>query len=40
MEQLLIIEDDIGLNQGIRNTLKADNHQIITSPALKIASLK
>ena len=29
MEQLLIIEDDIGLNQGLSKALKADNRQII-----------
>ena len=29
MEQLLIIEDDIGLNQGLSKALKADDRQII-----------
>ena len=28
MEQLLIIEDDIGLNQGLCKALKADDRQI------------
>ena len=27
MEQLLIVEDDIGLNQGLSKVLKADNRQ-------------
>ena len=30
MEQLLIIEDDIGLNQGVSKALKADDRQIIS----------
>lgn len=30
MEQLLIIEDDIGLNQGLSKALKADDRQIIS----------
>ena len=30
MEQLLIIEDDIGLNQGLCKALKADARQIIS----------
>ena len=29
MEQLLIVEDDIGLNQGLCKALKADDRQII-----------
>ncbi len=29
MEQLLIVEDDIGLNQGLCKALKADARQII-----------
>ena len=29
MEQLLIIEDDIGLNQGLSKALKADDRQIV-----------
>ena len=29
MEQLLIIEDDIGLNQGLSKALKADDRQIL-----------
>ena len=28
MDQLLIIEDDIGLNQGLCKALKADDRQI------------
>ena len=28
MEQLLIIEDDIGLNHGLSKALKADDRQI------------
>ena len=31
MEQLLIIEDDIGLNQGLSKALKADDRQIISA---------
>ena len=30
MEQLLIVEDDIGLNQGLCKALKADDRQIIS----------
>ena len=30
MEQLLIIEDDTGLNQGLSKALKADDRQIIS----------
>ena len=30
MEQLLIIEDDRGLNQGLSKALKADDRQIIS----------
>jgi DNA-binding response OmpR family regulator len=37
MEQLLIIEDDIGLNQGLSKALKADNRQIISCQDLKMA---
>ena len=37
MEQLLIIEDDIGLNQGLSKALKADNRQIISCQDLKTA---
>lgn len=37
MEQLLIIEDDKGLNQGLSKALKADNHQIISCENLKTA---
>ena len=35
MEQLLIIEDDIGLNQGLSKALKADDRQIISCHDLK-----
>lgn len=37
MEQLLIIEDDIGLNQGLSKALKATNRQIISCQDLKTA---
>lgn len=37
MEQLLIIEDDIGLNQGLSKALKADSRQIISCQDLKTA---
>ena len=37
MEQLLIIEDDIGLNQGLSKALKADARQIISCQDLKTA---
>lgn len=37
MEQLLIIEDDIGLNQGLCKALKADDRQIISCQNLKTA---
>lgn len=37
MEQLLIIEDDKGLNQGLCKALKADNRQIFSCPDLKTA---
>ena len=37
MEQLLIIEDDIGLNQGLSKALKADDRQIISCHELKAA---
>ena len=37
MEQLLIIEDDIGLNQGLCKALKADDRQIISCHDLKAA---
>ena len=37
MEQLLIIEDDIGLNQGLCKALKADDRQIISCHELKAA---
>ena len=36
MEQLLIVEDDIGLNQGLCKALKADARQIISCQASKI----
>lgn len=37
MEQLLIIEDDKDLNQGLSKALKADNRQIISCTDLKTA---
>ena len=37
IEQLLIIEDDIGLNQGLSKALKTDNRQIIFCQDLKAA---
>ena len=37
MEQLLIIEDDIGLNQGLCKALKTDARQIISCQDLKTA---
>ncbi|MDO4284807.1 MAG: response regulator transcription factor [Eubacteriales bacterium] len=37
MEQLLIVEDDTGLNQGLSKALKADNRQIISCQDLKTA---
>ncbi len=37
MEQLLIIEDDKGLNQGLCKALKADNRQIFSCQDLKTA---
>ena len=37
MKQLLIIEDDIGLNQGLSKALKADDRQIISCHDLKAA---
>ena len=37
MEQLLIIEDDIGLNQGLSKALKADDRLIISCHDLKAA---
>ena len=37
MEQLLIIEDDIGLNQGLCKALKANDRQIISCHDLKVA---
>ena len=35
MEQLLIVEDDIGLNQGLCKALKAADRQIISFHELK-----
>ena len=37
MEQILIIEDDIGLNQGLCRALKAENRQVISCLNLKSA---
>ena len=37
MEQLLIIEDDIALNQGLSKALRADDRRIISCPDMKTA---
>ena len=37
MEQIMIVEDDIGLNQGLSKALKADNRRIISCQNLKMA---
>ena len=37
MEQLLIVEDDIGLNQGLCKALKVDDRKIISCKDLKTA---
>lgn len=37
MEQLLIVEDDKGLNQGLCKALKAENRQIVSCQNLKAA---
>ena len=37
MEQLLIVEDDRGLNQGLSKALKTDDRQIISCHDLKAA---
>ena len=37
MEQLLIVEDDKGLNQGLSQALKSENRQIISCTDLKMA---
>lgn len=37
MEQILIIEDDIGLNQGLCRALKSENRQVISCLNLKTA---
>ena len=37
MEQIMIVEDDIGLNRGLSKALKADNRQIISCQDLKEA---
>ena len=37
MEQLLIVEDDAGLNQGLSKALKADDRKIISCRELKAA---
>lgn len=37
MEQLLIIEDDIGLNRGLSKALKGDGRQIISCQDMKTA---
>ena len=37
MEQILIIEDDFSLNQGLCRALKQENRQMIPCPNLKIA---
>ena len=40
MEQLLIVEDDIGLNQGLCKPLKVDDRKIISCKDLKTAKDK
>lgn len=35
MEQILIIEDDMGLNQGLCRALKSENRQVISCLNLK-----
>lgn len=37
MEQIIIVEDDKGLNQGLCKALKAENRQLISCPNLKSA---
>ena len=37
MEQLLIIEDDMALNQGLSKALRADDRRIISCPDMKTA---
>ena len=37
MEQLLIVEDDKGLNQGLCKALKAEHRQVISCPDLRSA---
>ena len=37
MEQILIIEDDFSLNQGLCRALKQENRQMIPCPNLKTA---
>ena len=37
MEQLLIVEDDIGLNQGLSKALKVDGRQVISCKDLRTA---
>ena len=37
MEQILIIEDDMGLNQGLCRALKSENRQVISCLNLKAA---
>lgn len=37
MEQILIIEDDMGLNQGLYRALKSENRQVISCLNLKTA---
>ncbi len=37
MEQIMIVEDDKGLNQGLSKALKTDNRQIISCQDLKAA---
>lgn len=39
MEQILIIEDDIGLNQGLCRALKSENRQVFSCLNLKTDSL-
>lgn len=37
MEQILIIEDDTGLNQGLCRALKSENRQVVSCLNLKTA---
>lgn len=37
MEQLLIVEDDMGLNQGLCKALRAENRQVVSCQSLRAA---